>query len=178
MTTLTTGHVNALFRQLVDHDFQRLEHDLIRAVERNNVGTAQRDGFPSGRPGSGGDDAGTSVESAALANLDDTTLHDSLHQHVQAAVDRLWAAVADLEGLERRLELIGKLAAPDAAYDPSGYCAACDRWVPGTSADRLRSGYCEKHYRAWLRDGRPHDRAEWERDRRRAERNDPQAAAS
>jgi hypothetical protein len=37
----------------------------------------------------------------------------------------------------------------------AGACLACGRWVHGTADDRLRSGMCEAHYRAWCRAGRP-----------------------
>lgn len=41
-----------------------------------------------------------------------------------------------------------------------GDCQACGRYVPGRRDDRLRSGYCEAHYRRWCRAGRP-DRGEY-----------------
>ena len=37
----------------------------------------------------------------------------------------------------------------------AGACLACGRWVHGTAEDRLRSGMCEAHYKAWCRAGRP-----------------------
>ena len=45
------------------------------------------------------------------------------------------------------------------------HCRACERVVAGTTADRLRSGYCSGCYSAWIRDGRP-DRLRFERARR------------
>lgn len=44
-----------------------------------------------------------------------------------------------------------------------GSCRRCSRTVPGTPDDRIRSGYCEACYRAWLRAGRP-ERQQFERD--------------
>jgi hypothetical protein len=35
-------------------------------------------------------------------------------------------------------------------------CEACGREVAGTANDRLRSGYCARHYTAWLRAGKPY----------------------
>ena len=42
----------------------------------------------------------------------------------------------------------------------AGDCGACGRYVPGRRDDRLRSGYCDTHYRRWCRAGRP-DRGEY-----------------
>ncbi len=36
------------------------------------------------------------------------------------------------------------------------HCGACGREVANTSNDRLRSGYCPRHYMAWLRAGKPY----------------------
>jgi hypothetical protein len=35
-------------------------------------------------------------------------------------------------------------------------CEACGREVANTPSDRLRSGYCPRHYMAWLRAGKPY----------------------
>lgn len=46
-----------------------------------------------------------------------------------------------------------------------GHCRACERLVPGTPTDRLRSGYCDACRKAWERAGLS-DRAAFERSRR------------
>lgn len=54
----------------------------------------------------------------------------------------------------------------------SGPCMACTRDVPGTSTDRLRSGFCNACRMRWTREGRP-DRAAFIR-RRLAEVTPPE----
>lgn len=62
-----------------------------------------------------------------------------------------------------------------------GWCMACERWVPGTHDDRLRSGFCNACRVAWARTPQPRDRAKFIRDRPRhqadtiTKRTDPRA---
>lgn len=141
-----------------------VERRLIAAIGRDETGSADRDGYPSGRPGSGGDDAGTSTETAAISNLEGDQ-PDEHHDLTVAAARHLENAVNAIASLLATLDSIDKKSAVSSHANPGGTCAACLRHVEGTADDRIRAGYCEADYRAWLRAGRP-DRVRFEYDRR------------
>lgn len=156
-----------------------IERRLIEALRRDATGTVEHDGYPTGTVGSGGQDAAQSTtEGAALAGyrLDhpsdvehsdgtwDHQPHDQHHELTTAAAHALQRAADAVADLIEKLDAIDRLATIPRT-DPSGHCAACDRWVEGTANDRLRSGYCHTDYTAWVRAGRP-DRAQFERQRR------------
>lgn len=67
----------------------------------------------------------------------------------------------------RTLKLVHAIDDRDEPHRKSGagYCEACTDWVPGTSEDRIRSGYCDACYTAWTRAARP-PRGPFERGRR------------
>lgn len=141
-----------------------IERQLLEAIRRDDTGSTVRDGFGSGKPGSGGDDAGTSTETAALSNLEHPT-RDEHHARTVAAFQHLELAAEAVAALVKSLDEIDRRANPPKHSNPSGVCAACLREVACTANDRLRSGYCFADYQAWVRAGRP-DRAEFERQRR------------
>lgn len=178
-TTLYKGKPFAVPEGAVS-ELDKVEKRLLRAVGRDEAGTAERDGYPGGHVGVGGMDAPeSSTAGAALANYrvdgdvesgDGSWIgapYDPHHEHTQAAVRALQRAYEALGDLFEKLDSIDKLA-NIPRHDPSGHCLCCDRWVEGTANDRLKSGYCHADYQAWLREGRP-DRVDFER-RRRAER--------
>ena len=145
-------------------DLERLVHLIPRAhivfVE------LMADGLPSGGNGSEhtsgtGVDTSTAVESAIAQRERLDTARRRLHDQLMAARVALGAAYYSANVISGKLEP-GKT---DATPPGSGTCAACDRWVPGTDADRIRAGYCPADYAAWLRAGKP-DRARFERHQR------------
>lgn len=149
-----------------------IERRLLEAVRRDNTGTIEVDGYPTGNVSAGGEHAAqSSTEGAAVARLElargerDQPV-DRHHGLTEAAIAHLDAAVTAVHHLMEKLDAIDRLATIHRT-DPSGRCLCCDRWVEGTANDRLRAGYCEKDYRAWLRAGKP-DRVMFERQCRSA----------
>lgn len=183
--TATDRQIEALFRPL--HELARrandkaptvldqLEARTLAAAQRNRTGSSrQRDGYPSGSIGNGGDDAGTSVETAAIANLHDNN-PDPIDDHVEAAIGYLQDAVLAIGALRSRLALIDHLSTTRRTSNPPTHCQACDRLVTCTADDPIRSGYCVNCSRAFYRwrdneieAGRDPDRARFERERRQA----------
>jgi hypothetical protein len=154
-----------------------IERRLLEALRRDQTGTTERDGYPGGRLGAGGQDAPqSSTEGAVLAgyrvdgdiDMDHgywaSPEHDTHHERTQRAFRHLEAAAEALRHLSSTLDEIDRHSHV-RREDPAGHCQACSRWVEGTEADRVRSGYCPACYRAWLRADRP-DRARFERERR------------
>lgn len=43
----------------------------------------------------------------------------------------------------------------------TGPCQACGDWCTGVDPDRLKAGYCPRHYQRWVREDRP-DRIEFQ----------------
>lgn len=153
-----------------------IERRLLTAIRRDETGTTQPDGFPTGRVGAGGENAAQSTtEGAALSGwrIDPETDEavwvgppfDQHHALTDAAVEALERAVSAIATLATKLDEIDRVATV-VRTDPSGYCGACTRWVEGTAVDRLRAGYCQACHRAWDRAGRP-DRPAFELQRKR-----------
>lgn len=77
----------------------------------------------------------------------------ALHNAIGAATK----LVLDLAAEMRQLEpLAPETARSKARADEprewgAGPCTVCDEWVPGVDENRLKSGMCPKHHRAWLR---------------------------
>lgn len=147
-----------------------VERRLLAAIRRDETGTTERDGFPSGAgPGDGGEYAAQSTaEAAALSTyrLDDPRHpeqsagywgqqeRDEHHAYTDAAANALERAADALSDLIEKLDAIDRLA-HQTRTDPSGSCLVCSRFVEGTSVDRLRRGMCSSDYNAWVRAGRP-----------------------
>lgn len=80
--------------------------------------------------------------------------------------------VTAIQRTRRRLDLVG--GAKGRGSSLQGSCKCCDRDVSGGPDDRLRSGYCEPCYRAWVDAGKPgsdpqvpgNPRVRWEEQRR------------
>lgn len=133
----------------------------------------------SAQPGS------TLVESAALRGLPgaDDDRKDDWRRHEQPdpvgqLIEECLAEFDTMARASRRFEvkLMRILNAGDGRrgrQSSLGQCQACGRDVPGTSVDRLRSGYCDRVagppvgpawsgcYRMWIDQGRP-DRVRFE----------------
>lgn len=164
-------HLKLLFDAAKATDWNRLESRLLDGIRRNALGPeVRRDGFPGGGVSPGGEDAGSSTETAALSNRsgeeDDRQRSDVVYAKVDQAVGHLRAAVRELQACRSRLNELDEVSGRRAKESSVGSCQACDRPVAGTEADRLRAGYCSACFTAWCRAGRP-DRLSWERDRRR-----------
>lgn len=151
---------------------------VLADLQRRREATAQADGFKSGNYGSGGES--TSTESAALSGLpDDDDARDDWRRHtrpdyiggnIEKALAKLDEATLALRACDRFLQPV--LHAADAKQGRRlsiGICNACGRDVPGTSNDRLKSGYCTSVkgidpsgcYEQWIGEGRP-DRLRFE----------------
>lgn len=181
--TATDRQIEALFRPL--HELARrpnpqaptvldtLEERVLAAAQRNRTGTSkERDGYPTGNIGAGGDDAPqSSTEGAAISNLTDHN-PDPINDHVEAAIGYLQDAVLALGALRSRLALIDHLSTTRRNSNPPSDCKACNRTVMCTAQDPIRSGYCNACDIAWRRwklteetEGRHADRARFEHQR-------------
>ena len=165
---------------------QKMLLDLLR---RREAGT-EIDGLRSRRydgGGSGGNSELTQTEAAALRGLpgddedddrkDDWRFHvqpDPVGELIEEALAELDIAARALRKFEDKLGRI--LNAGDGRrgrQSSLGQCQACGRDVPGTTIDRLRSGYCDRVagppvgpawsgcYRRWRDQGSP-DRLRFE----------------
>lgn len=150
--------------------------EILRRGER----AAIPDGLnPVSLEGGGGQSESTSVESAALRGLgedgpDNWNMHiqpDPIGEHIAEIVQRLDEVFDNTKILDKRRQAVIHSADGRKGRQPTiGYCEACHRVVPGSDADRLRSGYCDRVsgvpwsgcYRMWIDQGRP-DRLGFER---------------
>lgn len=160
-----------------------LDDTTIDTIARQGRYTVTPDGYPASTM-SDGMPTGTSeysgVESvvdrrafAGTASGTDTAVKRPAPDPTGDAIRQLFAILADLAKLADRgsvkLAFIRhvKESASGRQTTTAGSCQCCGREVAGTPADRLRNGYCDTDYRAWLRDDRP-ERQPWEQQRRRA----------
>lgn len=102
---------------------------------------------PSDGPGGTSED--TPTERAALNEHNPA---DLIGAHIAA----MFATLADIDTLahrnEGRRQVIHRAASKHLGrIDTTGTCEICDRTVPGTPQDRLRSGMCQADYAAWRR---------------------------
>lgn len=117
----------------------------------------------------------TSVERAADAQGFGRPIADPVLKLLTAVFHELDEVVRHAARMESKRKLIHR--ASRTTGRPSslqGECMCCGRAVAGSHSDRLRSGYCEPCYRAWLDAGKPgsdpqeagNPRALWEAERR------------
>lgn len=152
-----------------------LEQRTLALAKRARTPGPDVDGYPTATIGDGprGNAELTSVEAAANRGFprDDGTPprpeRDLVADDAENAYGYLVDAVNALGALATRLDHADKVASTlsRAEAGGSGQCKACERDVSGAAEDRIKSGYCERCYKAWCRADRP-DRTEWERDRR------------
>jgi hypothetical protein len=82
------------------------------------------------------------------------------HERIMRDTSLISGAVADLVVIVSELAKITATDPKDLGKNGQGTCPACDYFCSGALDDRLRSGFCDTDYRAWLREGRP-DRYEF-----------------
>lgn len=101
----------------------------------------------------------------AIAPPDETQklIDDANHLHTEVAAieDR----IMNLKGFAAKMRPLTQEQArttktPDKRPGV-GACAACGDWVTGVDPDRLKAGYCPRHYQQWVRADRP-DRNEFQ----------------
>jgi hypothetical protein len=168
---MTRAATNAL-RQLheIAATIAQLTPAVIADLDRRARYTTTPDGYPTRTINDGsshGTSELTSVESAANQRA---THHDD-DDPAGDAIRQLFADIADIsritEHISQRVAYLTNVqyAAGRKPSSGAGICGACRRDVPGTSDDRLRSGYCDSCRKAWERAGRP-DRHQFEAERR------------
>jgi hypothetical protein len=167
------------------------QHQWFEVPNEDGAGQAVADGYPRGGEGGRGrqvnaDGTPTSavtsvVLTAAGGDGDEADNWPEPADPIVATVRRICDGMATtrrtLEAVDRLRRYV--LASGDARRGRQsslqGPCRCCYRDVLGTARDRLRTGYCQACYRAWLDAGRPGADAQepgdrrgvWERERRR-----------
>lgn len=146
------------------------EQRLLAALQRDQGPGPERDGYPTGNLGSGGQDAPqSSAEAAVMAGYQTERnipvehaqgwwkppAPDPHHANTQAAIEALQTLDQAWRTLLRRLDAIDNDRATTKHSNPGGECIICGRWVEGTADDRLRRGMCDKDRKAWERAGQP-----------------------
>lgn len=131
---------------------QVLDDHGARAVAMAPVLAAR--GFPAstlGAPGGRGSSELTSTEAAA----DRPAPFDGVDRDLTRWLVLAYQVAVYGQDLVTR---ITAHAAPDAEHEGratgsagAGHCLACERWVPGTHEDRLRSGWCDACRKSWER---------------------------
>lgn len=134
---------------------QILESQLVGRAHRS-LADVLADGLPSqsmGEPGGGNGGHGDPTLGAVMANEQMTRMLDDL----RAELERAQSAV--VHAFRLASSIAAQTVAPVEADPPgAGHCQRCAVWVAGTAKDRIKSGYCERCYKAWQRAGNP-DRA-------------------
>lgn len=129
-------------------DLRRHGPDLIELAAlagKDFPADLRRDGGGHTKPGA----TGGRTAALALAERPDPLEADAKLVRDAATVMGLLIALG-----ERAASLRAEPAASVEAAG-AGECHACGRHCSGSRVDRLRAGYCDAHYRRWLRAGRP-----------------------
>ena len=144
------ANVFATMRQLLESDLLRRAHESAWQI--------LSDGLPRqsmGKPGGGNGGHGDPTLGAVMANEQMGRTLDDLHAELERAVS------ATVHAFRLATSIVGQTVAPAEAEAPgAGHCQRCNVWVSGSASDRIKSGYCERCYKAWQRAGNP-DRAEF-----------------
>lgn len=134
---------------------QLLESQLIERAHQASWQVLS-DGLPRqsmGEPGGSGGGHGDPTLGAVMANEQTARMVDDL----RAELERAESAI--MHAFRLASSLASAVVAPAEADPPgAGHCQRCAVWVAGTAKDRIKSGYCERCYKAWQRAGNP-DRA-------------------
>jgi hypothetical protein len=143
-------HIFETFRQLLESDLLRRAHEASWQV--------LSDGLPRqsmGEPGGGNGGHGDPTLGAVMANEQMTRMVDDLRAELERARS------ASIHAFRLASSIAAQTVPPAEAETPgAGVCQSCDRFVVGTSKDRLRSGWCAACYMKWRRAGCP-DRSEF-----------------
>ena len=136
---------------------QLLESGLVERAHQS-AWTVMSDGLPTqsmGEPGGGSGGHGDPTLGAVMANEQMARMLDDLHAELERAVS------ATVHAFRIASSMAAQTVAPAEAEAPgAGHCQRCQEWVPGTASSRIKSGYCQRCYKAWQRAGNP-DRAEF-----------------
>lgn len=136
---------------------QLLESGLVERAHQS-AWTVMSDGLPTqsmGEPGGGSGGHGDPTLGAVMANEQMGRMLDDLHVELERAVS------ATVHAFRLASSMAARTVAPAEAEAPgAGHCQRCNRWVSGSASDRVKSGWCERCYKAWQRAGNP-DRAEF-----------------
>jgi len=136
---------------------QLLESGLVERAH-HSAWTVMSDGLPTqsmGEPGGGSGGHGDPTLGAVMANEQMGRMLDDLHAELERAVS------ATVHAFRIASSWAAQTVAPAVAAPPgAGHCQRCNVWVSGSASDRIKSGYCERCYKAWQRAGNP-DRAEF-----------------
>ena len=142
----------AVVTRLWSTTVQLLESGL---VERAHHAAWQvlADGLPRasmGEPGGGGGGHGDPTLGAVMANEQTARMLDDLCAELERADSALMHAF-------RLASSLASVVVAPAEAEPAGagHCQRCATWVPGTAKARIKSGYCERCYKAWQRAGMP-----------------------
>ena len=136
---------------------QLLESDLLRRAHES-AWQILSDGLPRqsmGEPGGGNGGHGDPTLGAVMANEQMTRMLDDLAAELERAQSAMVHAFRIASSMAAQTVAPAEAEAPGA-----GHCQRCNVWVSGSSSDRIKSGYCERCYKAWQRAGNP-DRAEF-----------------
>jgi hypothetical protein len=134
---------------------QLLESQLIERAHQASWQVLS-DGLPRqsmGEPGGSGGGHGDPTLGAVMANEQTARMVDDLRAELERAESAM------MHAFRLASSLASAVVAPAEADPPgAGHCQRCAVWVAGTAKDRIKSGYCERCYKAWQRAGNP-DRA-------------------
>ncbi|MFM7063950.1 MAG: hypothetical protein ACKO04_10740, partial [Actinomycetes bacterium] len=142
----------AVVTRLWSTTVQLLESGL---VERAHHAAWQvlADGLPRasmGEPGGGGGGHGDPTLGAVMANEQTSRMLSDLCAELERAESAL------MHAFRLSSSLASSVVAPaEAEPAGAGHCQRCDVWVSGSATDRIKSGYCERCYKAWRRAGNP-----------------------
>ena len=136
---------------------QLLESGLVERAHQS-AWTVMADGLPTqsmGEPGGGSGGHGDPTLGAVMANEQMARMLDDLRAELERAVS------ATVHAFRLATSIVGQTVPPAEAEAPgAGHCQRCNVWVSGSASDRIKSGYCERCYKAWQRAGNP-DRAQF-----------------
>lgn len=136
---------------------QLLESGLVERAHQS-AWTVMSDGLPTqsmGEPGGGSGGHGDPTLGAVMANEQMARMLDDLHKELERAVS------STVHAFRLATSIVGATVPPAEAEAPgAGHCQRCNVWVSGSASDRIKSGYCERCYKAWQRAGNP-DRAQF-----------------
>ena len=142
-------------------DVARITQTLTPLTPAVIAGLARRAG-KSEPPSRSGDKVGVAkgthsdpTATAVIQSMSSKKVDDAVYEAVKSiAVDL--KAMADLAmHIDQKVRFVTETAQRAKDSDII-YCGACNREVAGTSADRLRSGYCRSDYERWVRLGKPY----------------------